>query len=146
MFFEQAVIVPFLVHLTYKTEFLVFPISPARRDSFRTQQHFYSIPNPPNSSSRLSLISFTDLLRRRSPGLPLLSGSVWFSATVLGLHNTSPVLSTLTTHQTAFFRQNDFFCREVKRDTSAEGISVERLVLQGLSLTVSLNALSALTF
>ena len=63
-----------------------------------------------------------------------------------GLHNTSPALSTLTAHQTAFPRHNDFFCRKVKRDASAEGISVERLVLQGLSLTVSLNAPSALTF
>ena len=45
---------------------------------------FYSIPKPPNSSSCLSLTSFTDLLRLRSSGLPLLSSSVWFSATVLG--------------------------------------------------------------
>ena len=58
--------------------------SPAHRESFQTQHHFYSIPKPPNSSSHLSLISFTDLLRLRSPGLPLLSSSVWFSATVLG--------------------------------------------------------------
>ena len=58
--------------------------SPARRDSFRTQHHFYSIPKPPTSSSRLSLISFTHLLRLRSPGLPLLSSSVWFPPTVLG--------------------------------------------------------------
>ena len=43
-------------------------------------------------------------------------------------------------------RQNDFLSREIKREASAEGISVERLVLQGLSLTVSLNAPSALTF
>ena len=117
---------------------------------------------PPNSSSRLTLISFTDLLRLRS--LPLLSSSVWFSATVLGdnvltswrdvtvlerrysHHYTSPAFSTFTAHQTAFPRQNDFFCREVKRDASAEGISVERLVLQGLFLTLSLNAPSALTF
>ena len=41
-------------------------------------------------------------------------------------------------------RQNDFFSREIKREASAEGISVERLVLQGLSLTVSLPF--ALTF
>ena len=73
-----------LVHLTYKTEFLVRSFSPARRESFRTQHHFYSIPKPPNSSSRLSLISFTHLFRLRSPGLPLLSSSLWFSATVLG--------------------------------------------------------------
>ena len=117
---------------------------------------------PPNSSSRLTLISFTDLLRLRS--LPLLSSSVWFSATVLGdnvltswrdvtvlerrysHHYTSPAFSTFTAHQTAFPRQNDFFYREVKRDASAEGISVERFVLQGLSLTLSLNAPSALTF
>ena len=58
------------------------------------------------------------------------------------LRNTipSPALSTFKAHQTAFPRQNDFFCRQVKRDASAEGISVERLVLQGLSLTVYLNA------
>ena len=72
-----------LVHLTYKTVPRL-SFSPARRDSFRTQHHFYSIPKPPNSSSRLSLISFTHLFRLRSPGLPLLSSSVWFSATVLG--------------------------------------------------------------
>ena len=58
--------------------------SPAHRESFRTQHHFYSIPKPPNSSSRLSLISFTDLLRLRSSGLPPLSRSVWFPTTVLG--------------------------------------------------------------
>ena len=58
--------------------------TPARRDAFRTQHHFNSIPKPPNSSSRLSLISFTDLLRLHSPGLPLLTSSVWFSATVPG--------------------------------------------------------------
>ena len=63
-----------------------------------------------------------------------------------GRHNTSPALSTFAAHQTAFPRQNDFFCREVKRDASAEGISVERLVLQGLFLTLALNAPSALTF
>ena len=34
-------------------------------------------------------------------------------------------------------RQNDFFSREIKREASAEGISVERLVLQGLSLTLA---------
>ena len=56
-----------------------------------------------------------------------------------GLHNTSPALSTFTAHQTAFPRQNDFFCREVKRDASAEGISVERLVLQGLSVSYNLS-------
>ena len=55
-----------------------YSFSPARRDSFRTQHHFYFIPKPPNSSSRLSLISFTDLLRLRSPGLPLLSSLVQF--------------------------------------------------------------------
>ena len=58
--------------------------SPAHRESFRTQHHFYSIPKPPNSSSRLSLIFFTDLLRLRFPGLPLLFSSVFFSPTVLG--------------------------------------------------------------
>ena len=63
-----------------------------------------------------------------------------------GLHNTSPALSTFTAHQTAFPRQNDFFCCLVKRDASAEEISVEWLVLQGLSLTVFLSAPSALTF
>ena len=141
------------MHLTYKSSF-----SPARRDSFRTQHHFYSIPKPPNSSSRLSLISFTHLLRLRSPGLPLLSSSVWFPPTVLGemlcnaltflercygLRNPSPALSIFTAHQTAFPRQNDFFCREVKRDASAEGISVERLVLQGLSRPSALALLSS---
>ena len=73
-----------LVLLTYKTEFLVRSFSPARHESFRTQHHFDSIPKPPNSSSRLSLISFTHFLRLRSPGLSLLSSSVCFSATVLG--------------------------------------------------------------
>ena len=34
-------------------------------------------------------------------------------------------------------RQNDFFSREIKREASAEEISVERLVLQGLSLTLA---------
>ena len=34
-------------------------------------------------------------------------------------------------------RQNDFFSREIKREASVEGISVERLVLQGLSLTLA---------
>ena len=34
-------------------------------------------------------------------------------------------------------RQNDFFSREIKREASAEGISVERLVLHGLSLTLA---------
>ena len=80
IFFEHAVIVPFSVHLRVPR----LPFSPARRESFRTQHQFYSIPKPPNSSSCLSFISFTDLLRLRSPGLPLLSSSVWFSATVLG--------------------------------------------------------------
>ena len=138
--------------------------SQARRHSFQKQHHFYSIPKPPNSSSRLTLISFTDLLRLRSPGLPLLSSSFWFSATVLGdnaltswrditvlerrygRHYTSPALSTFTAHQTPFPQQNDFFCRGVKRDASAKGISVERFVLRDLSLTLSLNAPSALTF
>ena len=113
---------------------------------------------PPNSSSRLTLISFTDLLRLRSPGLPLLSSSVWFSATVLGdnaltswrditvLERRYGRHSTFTAHQTPFPQQNDFFCRGVKRDASAKGISVERFVLQDLSLTLSLNAPSALTF
>ena len=44
-------------------------------------------------------------------------------------------------------QQNDFFCREIKGDASAEGIPVV-VVLQGLSLslTLSLNAPSAVTF
>ena len=74
----------------------------------------------------------------------------WRDITVLerryGRHYTSPALSTFTAHQTPFPQQNDFFCRGVKRDASAKGISVERFVLQGLSLTLSLNAPSALTF
>ena len=135
--------------------------SPAHGESFRTQHHFYLILKPPNSSSRLSLISFTDLLRLRSPGLPLLSRSVWFSVTVLGemscntltswrdvtVSTILPLLSQLLQHIKLLSpRPNDFFCCQVKRDASAEGISVERLVLQGLSLTVFLNAPSALTF
>ena len=46
--------------------------------------------------------------------------------------------------ETPFPQQNDFFYRGVKRDASAKGISVERFVLQDLSLTLSLNAPSAL--
>ena len=76
----------------------------------------------------------------------MLCNALTFLERCYGLRNPSPALSIFTAHQTAFPRQNDFFCREVKRDASAEGISVERLVLQGLSLTVSLNAPSALTF
>ena len=79
-----AVIVPFLVHITHKTELLVFPlVQPAATPSEHNTTSD-SIPKPPNSSSRFSVTSFTDLLRLRSPGLPLLSSSVWFSATVLG--------------------------------------------------------------
>ena len=150
IFFEHVVIVPFLVHLTYKTEFLVFPLvqpaaTPSEDNTTFTRSQNLQTP----VAAFLLYLSQTCF----GFGVPVCRCSLVqfgfrqpFLERYYGLHNTFPALSTLTAHQTAFPRQNDLFCREVKRNASAEGISVERLVLQGLSPTVSLNAPSALTF
>ena len=150
IFFEHVVIVPFLVHLTYKTEFLVFPlVQPAATPS----EHNTTFTRSQNLQTPVAAFLLYLSQTCSGFGLPVCRCSLVqfgfpqpFLERCYGLHNTSPALSTFTAHQTAFPLQNDFFCREVKRDASAEGISVERLVLQGLSLTVSLNAPSALTF
>ena len=73
-----------LVHLTYKREVLIFPLVQPAATPSEHNTTFTQSQKPLNSSSGLTLKSFTDLLRLRSPGLPLLSSSVWFSATVLG--------------------------------------------------------------
>ena len=145
IFFEHAVMkVHFLVHLTHKTEFLVFPsVQPAatpfeHNTTFTWSQNLQTpVAALPLCLShtcfgllvcRCSLVQFgfpqpflerCQVLRHR-----LFSRGVTVLERRYGRHNTSAALSTFTVNQTAFPRQNDFFCREIKRDASAEGISV----------------------
>ena len=160
MFLEHAVIVSFLVHLTYKTEFLVFPLvqpaaTPSEHNTTFTRSQNLQTPVAALllylsqtcsgfglTVFRCSLVQFgfPQPFSERCYVTHWLFGEMLRSWRVVTVAAILLLLSQLLQHIKLLSpRQNDFrFCREIKGDASVEGISVV-LVLQGLSLSYTLS-------